>query len=251
MADVLDYALKQGDDIGIYIAFILAFLIYLIPVGFVGYWAIKFVGYIVNMVKNNEQGSIRKPTTKQSLCFKNILDSRNKKIAVGIIGILLCIYAAFKVCTYNIYLSKIKDRNTEPIELSQSLKERIQKGTQGMDKTEVIDYSVKLTAQLLTFSATQGKLGDNKKSKANCVGYARLCASICNYGFRQNHIQAKAKPVVGYVYLWNVNLCKLISHNTSGKLSLFTKDHDFVDIDGKFVDPCIYDILNVETKLKE
>lgn len=247
MADVLDYALQQGNDIGIYVAFILVFLIYLIPVGFVGYWAIKIVGY---MVKNNKQGSIRKSTTKQSLCFKNILDSRNKRIAVWIIGILLCIYAAFKVCTYNISLSKIKDRNTESIELSQSLKGRIQKETQDMDKAAVIDYSVKLTAKLLTFSATQGKLGDNKKSKANCVGYARLCASICNYGFRQNHIQAKAKPVVGYVYLWNFNLCKLISHNTSGRLSLFTKDHDFVDIDGKFVDPCIYDILNVEAKQK-
>ena len=47
MADVLDYALKQGDNIGIYIAFILALLIYLIPVGFVGYWAIKFVGYMI------------------------------------------------------------------------------------------------------------------------------------------------------------------------------------------------------------
>ena len=46
MADVLDYASQQGDDIGIYIAFILAFLIYFIPVGFVGYWAIKFVGYM-------------------------------------------------------------------------------------------------------------------------------------------------------------------------------------------------------------
>lgn len=119
-----------------------------------------------------------------------------------------------------------------------------------MVKAAVIDYSVKLTAKLLTFSATQGKLGNNKKSKANCVGYARLCVSICNYGFRQNHIQAKAKPVVGYVYLWNINLCKLISHNTSGRLSLFTKDHDFVDIDGKFVDPCIYDILDVEAKQK-
>ena len=43
MADVLDYALQQGNDIGIYVAFILVFLIYLIPVGFVGYWAIKFV----------------------------------------------------------------------------------------------------------------------------------------------------------------------------------------------------------------
>lgn len=32
MADVLDYASQQGDDIGIYIAFILAFLIFLIPV---------------------------------------------------------------------------------------------------------------------------------------------------------------------------------------------------------------------------
>lgn len=54
--------------------------------------------------------------------FQNRVDSRNKKFTVWIIGILLCIYAAFKVCTYNIYLSKIKDRNTEPIELSQSLK---------------------------------------------------------------------------------------------------------------------------------
>lgn len=93
------------------------------------------------------------------------MDSRNKKFTVWIIGILLCIYAAFKVCTYNIYLSKIKDRNTEPIELSQSLKGRIQKETQGMDKAAVIDYSVKLTAKLLTFSATQGKLGDNKNQK--------------------------------------------------------------------------------------
>lgn len=33
MADVLDYASQQGDDIGIYIAFILAFLIYFIPWG--------------------------------------------------------------------------------------------------------------------------------------------------------------------------------------------------------------------------
>ena len=107
MADVLDYASQQGDDIGIYIAFILAFLIYLIPVGFVGYWAIKFVGY---MIKSYKQSSIKKSTTKQSLCFKYRVDSRNKKFTVWIIGILLCIYAAFKVCTYNIYLSKIKDR---------------------------------------------------------------------------------------------------------------------------------------------
>lgn len=34
-----------------------------------------------------------------------------------------------------------------------------------MDKAAVIDYSVKLTAKLLTFSATQGKLGDNKNQK--------------------------------------------------------------------------------------
>lgn len=79
MADVLDYALKQGDNIGIYIAFILALLIYLIPVGVVGYWAIKFVGY---MIKSYKQSSIKKSTTKQSLCFKNRVDSKNKRIAV-------------------------------------------------------------------------------------------------------------------------------------------------------------------------
>lgn len=49
MADVLDYALQQGNDIGIYVVFILVFLIYLIPVGFVGYWAIKFVGYMIEL----------------------------------------------------------------------------------------------------------------------------------------------------------------------------------------------------------
>lgn len=70
MADVLDYASQQGGDIGIYIAFILAFLIYLIPVGFVGYWAIKFVGY---MIKSYKQSSIKKSTTKQSLCFKSLV----------------------------------------------------------------------------------------------------------------------------------------------------------------------------------
>ena len=135
MADVLDYALQQGNDIGIYVVFILVFLIYLIPMGFVGYWAIKFVGY---MIKSYKQSSIKKSTAKQSLCFKNRVDSRNKKFTVWIIGILLCIYAAFKVCTYNISLSKIKDRNTESIELSQSLKGRIQKETQGMDKAAVL-----------------------------------------------------------------------------------------------------------------
>lgn len=53
MADVLDYALQEGDDIGIYIAFILAFLFYLIPVGVVGYWAIKFVGYTIKNYKHS------------------------------------------------------------------------------------------------------------------------------------------------------------------------------------------------------
>ena len=112
-----------------------------------------------------------------------------------------------------------------------------------MDKAEAIDYSVKLTAKPLTFSAIQDKLGDNKVSKTNCVGYARLCASICNYVSKQNHIQVKAKPVVGYVYLWNINQSVQVHKpHTSSKLALFTKDHDFVEIDGKFVDPCIYDI---------
>lgn len=74
MADVLDYALQQGNDIGIYVVFILVFLIYLIPMGFVGYWAIKFVGY---MIKSYKQSSIKKSTAKQSLCFKNRVDSRN------------------------------------------------------------------------------------------------------------------------------------------------------------------------------
>lgn len=248
MGEQLDYALEQGNDMGIIIWFILMNLFWLIPVGFVGYWVIKFVVY---MVKCNKQDSAYKAITKRSFISRILLDGPQKRMIFLVIGILLCIYAVFKICTCNISLSRIKDRNTEPIELSQSLKERIQEETQGMDKAEIIDYSVSLTAKLLTFSATQGKLGDNKISKANCVGYARLCASICNYGFRKNYIQAKAKHVVGYVYLWNINLCKLISHNTSGKLSLFTKDHDFVEVDGKFVDPCIYDILKIKAKKKD
>lgn len=67
MADVLDYASQQGDDIGIYIAFILAFLIYLIPVGFVGYWAIKFVGY---MIKSYKQKLYQKVNYKTIFMFQ-------------------------------------------------------------------------------------------------------------------------------------------------------------------------------------
>ena len=144
-------------------------------------------------------------------------------------------------------LVKVADRPASDIQLPQVLKQRIADETQSLDVVGVIDYSIKLTAEVLKFT----EQNDIEKGKANCVGYAKMCSSICNYGLRVNHLQGKTKPVVGYVKWAGINLCDLLKTLAPAKYKSFVKDHDFVEysIKENFIyasmcfDPSLYDLL--------
>ena len=129
---------------------------------------------------------------------------------------------------------------TLPIALSaQVTKESI-----GMDVDQIIDYSMSLTASRLRFAARN----DINNGKANCIGYAQLCAAICNQTLSTNGIEGKARPVVGYIESNGINWCqvlKAIAPKTSYKN--FVKDHDFVELTvgsrRYYFDPSIFDVL--------
>ena len=81
---------------------------------------------------------------------------------------------------------------------------------------------------------------------ANCVGYAQLGASICNYAFDVNGSPSKAKAVVGDVKFWGISVCgvlRILMPNERWRN--FVKDHDFVEIGIEksiiYVDPSLYD----------
>lgn len=140
-------------------------------------------------------------------------------------------------------LLKIKDR-PNPYYPDRTFRTEIKEETEGMSAEEIRNYCVKKTAKKLSFTVKN----DLSKGEANCVGYAQMCASISNCAFRQNGINASAKPVVGYVMCCGVNLCNVLKWcMPSKRWENFVKDHDFVEyhIDGQtlYCDASAYDLL--------
>lgn len=125
-----------------------------------------------------------------------------------------------------------------------------------MNESQIVDYCVKSTAHYLTFSDHCEPVSYKGQSKSHCVGYARLCASLCNEAFRANDIDAEARPVVGTVTCWGLSLCWVVSQVLSfdHRWYNFTKDHDFTQINyhgqTTYVDACAYDIINNDLKTK-
>lgn len=151
----------------------------------------------------------------------------------------------FVVIAASFGLVKLKDR-PNPYKLSASKKAVIMKETKGFSDTDIINYSLKYTANKLSFA--QHNSIDN--GVANCVGYARLCASVCNTALSSNKIQGIATPVVGYIKVCDVNLCSLVkSVMPTQDYKNFVKDHDFVELRTSTCvyqfDPCMYDIIGV------
>ena len=68
---------------------------------------------------------------------------------------------------------------------------------------------------------------------------------ICNYAFQVNGMGYRAKPVVGYVSLYGVNLCRLLQAIAPQRWKNFVKDHDFVELKLEdrtlFFDASLYD----------
>ncbi len=146
--------------------------------------------------------------------------------------ILLTISAlivVFIVAAEGLTLRKTSYRPFTPVSLSKEFKQEIKEATKGKSEDEIVRYCNDKTQKLLTFSTKCEPFDDRKVTKMHCVGYARVLATICNYAFSANGINATAKTVVGQVYLNGINLNDY-SKLLPTKLKNFTKDHDFVEV---------------------
>ena len=164
-----------------------------------------------------------------------------KKILKILLFVILAVLLFVGTASFS--LVKTGDRSTVNYPLSKELKERIVNETHELSEIDIVNYSLKLTDELLDFNETNSI----KDGKANCVGYALLCASIANYGIKVNKLEGSCKPVVGYVTFGGMNLCNILKVIAPQKYKAFVKDHDFVEYDRKnktmFFDPTLYDLL--------
>lgn len=164
--------------------------------------------------------------------------SKIRRAAVAIL-IIVIVYIVWSPLS----LTKVGNR-ANPYVLDKGLKEEVARETEGMNGEEVLEYSMKKTSNVLTFTVRN----DLPKGHANCVGYAQMGAAIANFAFKLNWINASALPVVGYVMFYGVNLCNVLKWCMPNKrCENFVKDHDFVEyhIDGKtiYADASAYDLI--------
>lgn len=166
---------------------------------------------------------------------------RLSRVFIAVITFLAACIALFVSMPFD--LVKTGDRQKTYM-LPQSLKAKVELDTRVMDIEQIIGYSLTLTASQLRFS----RYNEIDKGKANCVGYAQLCAGICNQALAGNGIIGHAKPVVGYIESNGINWCKVLKAVApKDSYKNFVKDHDFVELvtDSRtyYFDPSIYDVL--------
>lgn len=108
-----------------------------------------------------------------------------------------------------------------------------------------------ITCDLLDFSFNQDPLFKNKVSKAHCVTYARVCATLCNRIYRERGVDAEAVPVVGHITVLGVNANRLLMLFLPSEYERYVVDHDMVEIrsGGKamfYIDPSEIEFTGVE-----
>ena len=168
-----------------------------------------------------------------------------KKVLKRILIPSLVVTTAMALLVLLIPLKLVKtDNRASTYTLPTALSAQVAKEAMGMEVEQIIDYSMSLTASRLRFATRN----DIDNGEANCIGYAQLCAAICNRALSANGIKGNARPVIGYVESSRINWCqvlKAIAPKTSYKN--FVKDHDFVELTSEsqtfHFDPSIYDVL--------
>lgn len=161
-----------------------------------------------------------------------------------IILVVAGIVAAMAWSTTFLSLSPAYYRDYKPVTLSDKEKMVIAESTQKLDKWGIVNQAIVFCAKKLRFAAHN----HIASGEANCVGYAQLCATVCNYAFDAHGIPCKARPVVGSVRWLGIDLCNWAYRLMPQKYKGFVKDHDFVEIDWDgdktlYVDPCLYDVI--------
>jgi hypothetical protein len=158
--------------------------------------------------------------------------------------VLYCLLALVLCCCFvrnGMGLVKTNNRPNPGNSLSKQIKSKISDECKSSNPEDCLKYSLQLTSDLLSFT----EKNDIENGKANCVGYAILCSRICNYSFEMNKLKYHAKPVVGYVTLYGINICNILKSLAPQKWKKFVKDHDFVELELEdktiFFDASLYD----------
>lgn len=162
---------------------------------------------------------------------------RKKRFLYCLLALVVCGF----LVAQGLRLVKTNDRPAPGTALSAQIKSQIGRECKSSKPEDFVKYSMRLTADLLSFT----EKNDLDNGKANCVGYAVLCSRICNYAFQVNGMGYRAKPVVGYVSFYGVNLCRLLQAVAPQRWKTFVKDHEFVELQLEdrplFFDASLYD----------
>ena len=150
----------------------------------------------------------------------------NSKIIRIIPGALLCLSVIIFLIS-QLKLEKEWDRNIAVYPLSSALKEEVDDRCAALsDPEEVVKECSEMACERLNFFA----VNSISEGKANCIGYAQLTSALINYAFKIKRLPYKAKPVVGKVYLFGVDLNGIAQRILPEKHRPFFKDHDFVEV---------------------
>ena len=153
-------------------------------------------------------------------------------------------------------LVPVRNRPYAPISLTAEEKQVVDSLTRGIkdagDIEIVREAALEVTADKLEFAAHN----DIASGKANCVGYAQYCATVCEYilNAKKDVFQGRytVSPVVGYITWGRFNMCNIARSIVPAKCKNFVKDHDFVAITcneimgSEFIDPCFYDYFGAD-----
>lgn len=125
-------------------------------------------------------------------------------------------------------LNKSFNRNIAIYKLQEDTKKKIAQDIIPLEtEADIIKYCSNVVADMLSFD----RKNMIPNGKANCVGYAQLTSAIINYAFQVKKLPYKAKPVVGKVYLFGIDLNNVTQKILPKKHRSFFKDHDFVEVD--------------------
>ena len=142
--------------------------------------------------------------------------------------IVVILFIGFSIAGFT-HLGLVKEQIVSPrnYTLSDSIQNIIKTGTQGMTEVSIAKYCVELTSEILDFS----EHNDLNNNKANCVGYATVCKSICDYAYKVNNMNITVNHVRGYVTNdYNINLCKLLQNIVPTKYKNFVNNKDLEEL---------------------
>ncbi len=152
-----------------------------------------------------------------------------KRRKIFLLIVAACILLLILLLPVNREFHILRERQGR-VEVPHSIKELVIENTQSLDAYGVARYCSKVTCDLLRFSFNQDVLFENKVSKAHCVTYARLHATLCNIAYNTHDIDAVATPVVGYAVIHFVNINKLFVSLVPKEYERYFVDHDAVEI---------------------